>query len=170
MSLVFAYSSQAWQIWGIPVRCKPFTGRTWMTEAIKDEVTTESCSIATLMKHPLLFINSFYTESIWSEKVCQVLCVKFTLVQGSTVKINREVGEAHGQHSFLIYIWRTWSHLGTLNTVFLDVWLSHKARYQLTQARSGLRLLLQFLGAFSQGQMLTHIGKYHCWLQQSGIL
>jgi hypothetical protein len=40
------------------------------------------------MKHPLLFINPFYTESIWSEKACQVLQVKVTLVQGSTVKIN----------------------------------------------------------------------------------
>jgi hypothetical protein len=51
------------------------------------------------------------------------------------------------------------SHLGTLNIVFLDVWLSHKARHQLAQAQSGLRLLPQFLGAFSQGQMLTHMGK-----------
>jgi hypothetical protein len=69
-------------------KCKPFTGGTWVTEAIKYEGTTESCSIATLMKYTLLFINSFYTESIWSEKACQVLHVKVTLVQGSTVKIN----------------------------------------------------------------------------------
>jgi hypothetical protein len=159
MSPVFAYSSQAWQVWGILVRCKPFTSRTWMIKAITDEVTTESCSIATLMKHPLLFINSFYKESIWSEKACQVLCVKFTFVQGSTVKINRETGEAHSQHNFLTYIWRTQSHLGTLNTVFLDICISHKARYQLTQAKSGLRLLPQFLGAFSQGQMPHTSGK-----------
>jgi hypothetical protein len=33
------------------------------------------------MKYTLLFINSFYTESIWSEKACQVLCVKVTLAQ-----------------------------------------------------------------------------------------
>jgi hypothetical protein len=46
-----------------------------------------------------------------------------------------------------------------LNTVFLNIWLSHKAKYQLTQAQSGLRLLPQFLGAFSQGQMPTHTGK-----------
>jgi hypothetical protein len=125
----------------------------------KDEGTTEFCSIATLIKHTTAFINSFYTESIWSEKACQVLCVKVTLVQESTVKIssllcllqnrNREAGEAHSQQNFLIYNWRTWSQLGTLNTVFLDVCLSHKARYQHTQAQSGLRLLPQFLGAFS---------------------
>jgi hypothetical protein len=66
----------------------PFTGGTWVTEAGRDAGTTESCSIATLMKCTLLFINSFYTESIWSEKACQVLHVKFTLAQGSTVKIN----------------------------------------------------------------------------------
>jgi hypothetical protein len=59
-----------------------------VTEAGRDEETTESCSIATLMKYTLLFINSFYTESIWSEKACQVLHVKVTLAQGSTVKIN----------------------------------------------------------------------------------
>jgi hypothetical protein len=46
-----------------------------------------------------------------------------------------------------------------LNIVFLDVWLSHKTRYQLTQAQSGLRLLPQFLGAFSQGQVPTYTGK-----------
>jgi hypothetical protein len=47
-----------------------------VTEAVKDEGTTETCPIATLMKHPLLFINSFYTESICSEKACQALHVK----------------------------------------------------------------------------------------------
>jgi hypothetical protein len=67
--------------------CKPFTGGTWVTEAIKDEGTAESCSIATLMKHPLLFINSFFAESIWSEKACRVLHIKVTLAQGSTVKL-----------------------------------------------------------------------------------
>jgi hypothetical protein len=46
-----------------------------------------------------------------------------------------------------------------LNTVFLDFWLSHKARHQLTQAQVGLRLLPQFLAAFSQGQMPTLTGK-----------
>jgi hypothetical protein len=66
----------------------PFTGRTWVTEAKRDEGTTESCSIVTLMKYTLLFINSFYTESIWSEKACQVLQVKVTLAQGSIVNIN----------------------------------------------------------------------------------
>jgi hypothetical protein len=45
--------------------------------------------------------------------------------------------------------------MGTLNIVFLDIWLPHKARYKLTQARSGLRLLPRFLGAFSQGQIPT---------------
>jgi hypothetical protein len=54
----------------------------------KNGGTTESCSIATLMKHTIAIINSFYTESVWSEKVCQILYVKVTLVQGSTVKIN----------------------------------------------------------------------------------
>jgi hypothetical protein len=58
---------------------------------------------------------------------------------------------------------KTRSHLGTLNTVFLDVWISHKARYWLTQARHGLRLLPQFLGAFSQGQMTTHTGTVWSW-------
>jgi hypothetical protein len=67
-----------------------FTSGTWVTEARRDEGTTESCSIATLMKYTLLFINSFYTKSIWSEKACQVLRVKVTLVQGSTVKINSD--------------------------------------------------------------------------------
>jgi hypothetical protein len=38
------------------------------------------------MKYTLLFINSFYTESIWSEIACQVSCVKVTLAQGNTVK------------------------------------------------------------------------------------
>jgi hypothetical protein len=57
---------------------KLFTSGTWVTKAIKDNKTTESCSIATLMKHTAAFIN-FYTESIWSEKACQVLCVKVTL-------------------------------------------------------------------------------------------
>jgi hypothetical protein len=66
----------------------PFTGGTWVTKARRDEGTTESCSIATLMKYTLLFINSFYTESIWSEKACQAFRVKVTLAQGSTVKIN----------------------------------------------------------------------------------
>jgi hypothetical protein len=56
-----------------------------VTRAIKDEGTTESCSVATLMKHNNAFINSFYTERIWPEKV---LHVKVMLVQGSTVKIN----------------------------------------------------------------------------------
>jgi hypothetical protein len=65
-----------------------FTCGTWVTEAGRDEATTESCSIVTLMKYTLLFINSFYTKYIWSEKACQVLCVKVTLAQGSTVKIN----------------------------------------------------------------------------------
>jgi hypothetical protein len=69
------------------VGCKLFTGGTWVTKAIKDEGTTESCSTANLMKHPLLFMNSFYTESIWTEKACQVLCVKVTLAQRSTVKL-----------------------------------------------------------------------------------
>jgi hypothetical protein len=66
----------------------PFTSGTWVTEAGKDEGTTESWSIATLMKYTLIFINSFYTESIWSEKACQILCAKVTLAQGSMVKIN----------------------------------------------------------------------------------
>jgi hypothetical protein len=66
----------------------PFAGGTWVTKAERDEVTTESCSIATLMKYTLLCINSFYTESIWSEKAWQVLRVKVTLAQGCTVKIN----------------------------------------------------------------------------------
>jgi hypothetical protein len=70
------------------VMCMPFTSGTRVTEAGRDERTTESCSIATLMKHTTAFINSFYTESIWSEKACQVLRVKVTLAQGSTVKIN----------------------------------------------------------------------------------
>jgi hypothetical protein len=39
------------------------------------------------MKYTLLFINSFYTESIWSEKACQVLCVKFTLAKGTQLKL-----------------------------------------------------------------------------------
>jgi hypothetical protein len=46
----------------------PFTCGTWVIAARRDEGTTESCSIATLMKYTLLFTNSFYTESIWSEK------------------------------------------------------------------------------------------------------
>jgi hypothetical protein len=82
-----------------------FTSGTWVTEARRDdEGTTESCSIATLMKCTLIFTNSFYTESMWSGKACQVLCVKVTLAQGSSVKINsllclfqngnREAGEA----------------------------------------------------------------------------
>jgi hypothetical protein len=66
----------------------PFTRGTWVTEAIKDEGTTESCSIATLMKYTLLLTNSFYTESIWSEKAFQKLLVKVTLAQGSAIKIN----------------------------------------------------------------------------------
>jgi hypothetical protein len=66
----------------------PFTSRTWVTKARRDEGTTESCSIATLMKYTLLFINSFYKERVWSEKACQVLHIKVTLAQGSTVKIN----------------------------------------------------------------------------------
>jgi hypothetical protein len=85
-----------------------------VTKAVKEWGTTESYSIATLVKHTTVFINSFYTESIWSEKACQVLRVKITLVQGSTVKFNsllylfkngnREAGEAHSQHNLLIYI------------------------------------------------------------------
>jgi hypothetical protein len=59
-----------------------------VTEAIKDEGTTEYCSIDTLMKQTTAFINSFYVDSIWSEKTCQVLCVKVTFEQGNTVKIN----------------------------------------------------------------------------------
>jgi hypothetical protein len=39
------------------------------------------------MKRTTAFINYFYTESLWSEKACQVLHVKVTLAQGSTVKI-----------------------------------------------------------------------------------
>jgi hypothetical protein len=66
--------------------CKPFTCGTWVTGAIKDEGTTESCSVATLMKHTTAFIYSFFKESLWSEKAHQVLHVKVT--QGSTVKIN----------------------------------------------------------------------------------
>jgi hypothetical protein len=85
-------------------------------------------------------------------------------------------------------IWGTWS-----TVIFLDIWswglclssleLSHKARHQITQARSGpvtfvsipwsfltgpdtkshrqglvLRPLSQFLGACSQGQMPNHTG------------
>jgi hypothetical protein len=65
----------------------PFTSRTWVMEAGRDEGTTESCSIATLMKYMLLFINSSYTESIWSEKACQVLRVKVTLAQEAQLKL-----------------------------------------------------------------------------------
>jgi hypothetical protein len=107
----------------------PFTIGTWMTEAIKRWVDY------------WVLLNSHFNE---------VYIAFYKLL------LHRE---HYVRHNFLIYIWRTRSHLGTLNTVFLDVWLSHKARYQLTQARSGLRLLPQFLGAFSQGQMLTHTGK-----------
>jgi hypothetical protein len=58
--------------------------------AEKDEGTIELCSIATLMKITSAFYKQFYffTESIWSEKSCQVLHVKFTLVQRSTVNMN----------------------------------------------------------------------------------
>jgi hypothetical protein len=123
-----------------------------VTRSIKEEGTTESCLIATLMKHTIAFINSFYTESIWSEKACQVLSVKVTLVQGITVRINSffkngnvEVGEAHGQHNLLIYSWRTWSQMGNLEHCCFSGYLV-------------LRPLPQFLRAFSQGQMLNHTG------------
>jgi hypothetical protein len=43
----------------------PFIGRTEVTEARRDEGTTESWSIATLMKYTFFFINNFYTESIY---------------------------------------------------------------------------------------------------------
>jgi hypothetical protein len=39
------------------------------------------------MKYTLLFINSFYTESIWSEKARQVLHVKVTLAQEAQLKL-----------------------------------------------------------------------------------
>jgi hypothetical protein len=65
-----------------------FIGWTWVTGAVKDEGTTESCSTATLMSITSTFYKLLFSESIWSEKACQVLCVKVTLVQGSTVKIN----------------------------------------------------------------------------------
>jgi hypothetical protein len=48
--------------------CKPFTGGTWVTEAIKDEGTTESCSIATLMNHTTAFINSFFQRAFGQKK------------------------------------------------------------------------------------------------------
>jgi hypothetical protein len=35
----------------------------------------------------MLFINSFYTKSIWSEKACQVLLVKVALAQEAQLKL-----------------------------------------------------------------------------------
>jgi hypothetical protein len=96
------------------------------------------------MKYTFLFINSFYTDSIWSEKACQVLHVKVTLAQGSTVKVNsllcllknrnREAREAHGQHK-LSYL-------------------------QLKDTKPSGNLEYCFSGclAFSQGQIPTHTG------------
>jgi hypothetical protein len=59
-------------------------------------------------------MNCFFTESIWSEKACQVLCVNVTLVQEAQLKLalcyvslkmgTERAGEAHGQYNFLIYI------------------------------------------------------------------
>jgi hypothetical protein len=66
-----------------------FIGRTWVIRAKKDEGTIESCLIATLMKITSAFYRLvFFTESISSEKACQVLLVKVILVPGSTVNIN----------------------------------------------------------------------------------
>jgi hypothetical protein len=51
-------------------RCQllPFTCRTWVTGAIKDEGTTESCSIAPLMKHTTAFIKSFLQRAFGQKK------------------------------------------------------------------------------------------------------
>jgi hypothetical protein len=79
--------------------------------------------------------------------------------------LKREQRSRRSTRSTYRYNWKTRSKLGILNIVFLDVWLSPKAWYQLTQARPALRLLFQFLGAFSQGQVPTQtlIGTVWSW-------
>jgi hypothetical protein len=69
-------------------RLLPFISRTWVIGAEKDEETIKLCSIATLLKITSVFISCFYTENLWSGKACQVLCVKVTLLQRSTVNIH----------------------------------------------------------------------------------
>jgi hypothetical protein len=95
------------------------------------------------MKYTLLFINSFYTESIWSEKASQVLCVKVALVQGSTVKIN----------SLSPQKWEQRSRRRTRSA-----YLSY---LHLKDMKPSGKLEYCFSGhlAFSQGQIPTHTGK-----------
>jgi hypothetical protein len=58
-----------------------------VTGAVKGEGTTESCSIATLMKHTSAFYKLLFHREHLVRKSMPSITFKVTLAQGSTVKL-----------------------------------------------------------------------------------
>jgi hypothetical protein len=54
--------------------CKLFTSGTWVTKAIKDEGTTESCSIATLMKYTFFYKLLLHREHLVRKSMPNITC------------------------------------------------------------------------------------------------
>jgi hypothetical protein len=112
----------------------PFIDWTWLTRAIKDEGTTESCSIATLMNITSAFYKLLFSQRAFGQKnhakyyISRVHWYKEAQLKLTLCYVSFKMGtEKQERHTVSITILFTsegheaiWGSLSTV--VFLDIW------------------------------------------------